>query len=218
MTYRQFSSITSYRDWRRRYSRSIIDHGVRFAVTRTLLKMVEPDGKGLEWRLPPRLYTFAGLITLISAYAPTLTLKPETRDGFYTNLNDVIKNIHISNHLLLGDFNARVSADHDSWSSCLGSFGVGKKNENRQRPRELWSYHGLCVTNSISRRIHNKECHGVTLDQSIGTCSTWSLLDVQASSTCFSLAHTTALIVTPTVHKNAARSNCYQGNFNAPNM
>ena len=99
--------------------------------------MVEPDGKGLEWRLPPRLYTFAGLITLISAYAPTLTLKPETRDEFYTNLNDVIKNIHISYRLLLADFNARVSADHDSWSSCLGSFGVGKKNENRQRLLEL---------------------------------------------------------------------------------
>ena len=99
--------------------------------------MVEPGGKGLEWRLPPRLYTFAGLITLISAYAPTLTLKPETRDEFYTNLNDVIKNIHISYRLLLADFNARVSAGHDSWSSCLGSFGVGKKNENRQRLLEL---------------------------------------------------------------------------------
>ena len=78
--------------------------------------MVEPDGKGLEWRLPPRLYTFAGLITLISAYAPTLTLKPETRDEFYTNLNDVIKNIHISNHLLLGDFNARVFLLGFLWS------------------------------------------------------------------------------------------------------
>ena len=107
--------------------------------------MVEPGGKGLEWRLPPRLYSFAGLIPLISAYAPTLTLKPETRDEFYANLNDVIKNIHISNHLLLGDFNARVSADHDSWSSCLGSFG--KINENGKHLLELCSYHGLCVTN-----------------------------------------------------------------------
>ena len=82
------------------------------AVRRTLLKMVEPGDKGSEWRLPPRLYTFAGLVTLISTYAPTFTLTPETRDEFYTNLNDVIKNIHNSNHLvLLDDFNARVSAD-----------------------------------------------------------------------------------------------------------
>ena len=81
------------------------------AVRRTSLKMVEPGDKGSEWRLPPRLYTFAGLVALISTYAPTFTLTPETRDEFYTNLKDAIKNIN-SNHLvLLDDFNARVSAD-----------------------------------------------------------------------------------------------------------
>ena len=77
--------------------------------------MIEPGDKGSECLLCLRLYTFAGLVTLISAYAPTLTSTPEARDEFYTNLNDAIKNIHNSNHLfLLGDFKARVSADHDS--------------------------------------------------------------------------------------------------------
>lgn len=50
--------------------------------------------------------------------------------------------------LLLGNFNARVGLDHDSWPSCLGRFGVCKINENGQRLLELCSYHGLCVTNS----------------------------------------------------------------------
>ena len=48
-----------------------------------------------------------------------------------TYLNDTMKNIHSSDHLvLLGDFNARVGAYHESWSSCLCCFGVGKINEN----------------------------------------------------------------------------------------
>ncbi|KAL7891112.1 hypothetical protein AOLI_G00005880 [Acnodon oligacanthus] len=85
-------------------------------------------------------------VTLISSYALHLTF---TKDEFYTNLNDVIKNIHSSEHLVfLGDLNARVGGDPDSWPSCLGSFEVGKINENGQRLLELSSYHSLCVTNS----------------------------------------------------------------------
>ena len=100
-------------------------------------------------RLTLRLQTSDGPVTLVSAYAPTLTSTPEAKDEFYTNLSDVIKNIPDNEHLvLLGDFHARVGADHDSWPSCLGHFGVGKINENGQRLLELCSYHGLCVTNS----------------------------------------------------------------------
>ncbi|KAL7886731.1 hypothetical protein AOLI_G00044520 [Acnodon oligacanthus] len=67
------------------------------------------DDKGSERLLTFRLHTSEGPVTLISAYAPTLTSTPEAKDEFYTNLNDVIKNIHSSEHLvLLGDLNARV--------------------------------------------------------------------------------------------------------------
>lgn len=46
----------------------------------------------------------------------------------------------VKEHLiLLGDLNARVGADYNSWPSCLGPFGDG------QCLLELCSYHGLCV-------------------------------------------------------------------------
>ncbi|XP_071483240.1 craniofacial development protein 2-like [Diadema antillarum] len=111
--------------------------------------MVEPGDKGSDRLLTLRLQTSDGPVTLVSAYAPTLASTPEAKDEFYSNLSDVIRNIPDNEHLvLLGDFNARVGADHDSWPSCLGHFGVGKINENGQRLLELCSFHGLCVTNS----------------------------------------------------------------------
>ena len=71
-------------------------------------------------------------------YAPTLSATPDTKDMFYENLASIIRNIPNKEQVVvLGDFNARVGADHDSWPSCLGQFGVGKMNENEQRLLEL---------------------------------------------------------------------------------
>ncbi|XP_072171826.1 craniofacial development protein 2-like [Diadema setosum] len=110
--------------------------------------MVEPDDKGSERLLILRLQTSDGPVTLVSAYTPTLPSTPEAKDEFYTNLSDILRNIPDNEHLVhLGDFNARVGADHDSWPSYLGYFDVGRINENGQRLLELCSFHGLCVTN-----------------------------------------------------------------------
>ena len=49
----------------------------------------------------------------------------------------------------MGDFNARVGTDQDSWPSCLGQFGVGKTNDNGQKLLELSTYYSQCVANSF---------------------------------------------------------------------
>ena len=48
---------------------------------------------------------------------------------------------------ILGDFNARVGVDHNSWPICLGQFCTGKINENGQRLLEFCCHHGLCISN-----------------------------------------------------------------------
>lgn len=103
--------------------------------------MVEPGSGGSE-RLPTlRLNTTEGPVTLVSVYAPTLSATPDAKDEFYKNLSSTIRNIPSTEQLvLLGDFNARVGADNDSWPSCLGPFGVGKMNENGQRLLELCTF------------------------------------------------------------------------------
>lgn len=125
------------------------DHGVGFAVKNGLLGMIEPGSNGSERILTLRLNTTEGPITLVSVYAPTLTSAPDKKDEFYENLASILRNIPSKEQVvLLGDFNARVGADHDSWPSCLGQFGVGKMNENGQRLLELCTYHDLCIANS----------------------------------------------------------------------
>lgn len=43
--------------------------------------------------------------------------------------------------VLLGDFNTRLGADHDSRYSGLAQFRVGKMSDNGQRLLELYMYH-----------------------------------------------------------------------------
>ena len=90
------------------------------------------------------------LIKLISAYAPTLTSSAEAKDMFYEELSTVVCGIPASQPLyILGDFNARIGADHDSWMTCLGHFGVGRMNDNGQRMLEFCCHPNLCITNTF---------------------------------------------------------------------
>ena len=134
--------------WQGKTSDEHREHGVGFAVKNSLLSMIEPGSNGSERLLTLRLNTTDGPITLVSVYAPTLSSTPDAKDEFYEKLASTIGNIPSHEQLvLLGDFNARVGADHDSWPSCLGHFGVGKMNENGQRLLEMCTYHDLCITN-----------------------------------------------------------------------
>ena len=103
-----------------------------------------------------------------------LSATPDAKDEFYENLASTIRNIPSTEQLvLLGNFNARVGADNDSWPSCLGPFGVGKMNENGQQLLKLCVFHNLCITNSFFktkpqhkvswRHLHSKHWHQLDL-------------------------------------------------------
>ena len=136
------------------------DHGVGFAVKNSLLKIVELGEDGNERLLTLRLHTTNGTATLVSAYAPTLYSADEVKDAFYERLHHIISKTPKQDHLiLLGDFNARVGTDYESWTPCLGKFGIGKQNSNGLRLLELCTLHNLCVTNSF---FQTKPLHKVS--------------------------------------------------------
>ena len=70
-------------------------------------------------------------LTIISAYAPTMTYADEEKEAFYQLLSNTIhatpKNDKL---LLLGDFNARVGSNCTAWPSVLGPHGMEKENSH----------------------------------------------------------------------------------------
>jgi len=136
--------------WQGKSHDSIREHGVGFAVRNTLLSSITPPAEGNERLLTLKLNTSTGPANLICAYAPTLNATNETKDKFYDDLSSSISSINSTEaFFILGDFNARVGADHNSWPTCLGHHGIGKMNENGQRLLELCCFHNLCITNTF---------------------------------------------------------------------
>ena len=67
-----------------------------------------------------RLCTVQGNILVISAYAPTLRADSTVKDSFYEDLEELIRSAGDKDRIvLLGDMNARVGDDHESWKGCL---------------------------------------------------------------------------------------------------
>ena len=49
-------------------------------------------------------------------HAQTMTNPDEVKDKFYNDFDDVISEMpHTNKLILLGDFNARVGTDHQTW-------------------------------------------------------------------------------------------------------
>ena len=132
-------------------------HGVGFAVKNSLLKVTEPPVNGSARILTIRLSTRAGCANILSVCATTLCSTADCKDQFYEELDVAFGNIPKTEQLyILGDFNARVGADHEAWPTCLGHHGMMKMNENGQRLLELCCHFGLSNTNTF---FGNKLCH-----------------------------------------------------------
>ena len=88
--------------------------------------------------------------TIVRPYAPTMTNPEEVKDKFNDNLDSVISAAPRSDKLiLLGDFNARVGSDHQTWEGVIGSEGVGKCNSNGLLLLRKCAEHELLISNTV---------------------------------------------------------------------
>ena len=108
--------------------------GFGLAVKTTLVGKLAGPPKGVNDRLMTmRLPLSHGqkYISIVSAYAPTMTNPAETKDKFYEDLNTVITAVPNADKLIiLGDFAARGGRDSVSWDGVIGKHGVGNCNSN----------------------------------------------------------------------------------------
>ena len=90
--------------------------------------------------------------TIVSTYAPTRTNPDEVKDKLYDDFDSVISAAPWTDRLiLLGDFNARVGTDHQTWEGVIGSEGVGKCNSNGLLLLRKCAEHELLITNTVFR-------------------------------------------------------------------
>ena len=88
--------------------------------------------------------------TLFSVYAPTLQADSSEKDKFYADLRRLLKNVPGSDKIIiLGDFNARVGRDSDTWKAIIGKHGVGGCNDNGRLLLEFCAELQLTITNTI---------------------------------------------------------------------
>ena len=140
--------------WSGRKEEERREAGVGFAIKSSLVNKLDSPPKGINDRLMTvRLpLTEKKFVTLISAYAPTMTNPDETKDKFYEDLVDTISSVPNTDKLIiLGDFNARVGQDHTTWPGILGKQGLGKCNSNGHLLLETCAAHELLITNTVFR-------------------------------------------------------------------
>ena len=81
-----------------------------------------------------------------------MTNPGEVKDKFYDDLDSVISAAPRTDKLiLLGDFNARVGTDYQTWEGVTGSEGVRKCNSNGLLLLRKCAEHELLITNTVFR-------------------------------------------------------------------
>ena len=134
--------------------------GVGFAIKSDLVDKIErPSGisdRIMKLRIPLACGRF---LSILSVYAPTLQASEEITLTFYQALRETITSIPKEEKLiLLGDFNARVGTDWETWDA-LGHFGIGKMNNTGLKLLELCTELNLVICNTS---FHQKKIHKTT--------------------------------------------------------
>ena len=140
--------------WSGRKSEERREAGVGFAIKTELVGKLSGLPKGINDRLMTLRLPLTGNkhATIVSAYAPTMTNPDEVKDKFYDDLDNVISATPRTDKLiLLGDFNARVGTDHQTWEGVIGPEGVGKCNSNGLLLLRKCAEHDLLITNTVFR-------------------------------------------------------------------
>nr|VZI26344.1 unnamed protein product [Spirometra erinaceieuropaei] len=97
------------------------------------------------------------LVTISSVYAPPMTGPDKARDKFYEDLHAVLTSVPKADKwIILGDFNARVGADHVAWREVLGPHGLQGSNGNGLLLRTC-AEHRFILTNTSFRLPRREE-------------------------------------------------------------
>ena len=100
-------------------------------------------------------------ITVIQFYAPTSNTEEAEVEWFYEDLQDFLELTPKKDvFFIIGDWNAKVGSQETP--GVTGKFGLGIRNEARQRLIEFCQENALVITNTFFQQ-HKRICEYVTL-------------------------------------------------------
>ena len=140
--------------WSGRAAEDRREAGVGFAVRNELVTKLSSLPQGINDRLMTMKVPLSGgkQATIISAYAPTMTNPDDIKEKFYEDLHSLVISTPASEKLIiLGDFNARVGSDHQTWDGVIGMNGIGRCNSNGLLLLQFCAEHELLITNTVFR-------------------------------------------------------------------
>ena len=115
--------------WSGRGSQERRESGVGFAIEESITRKLEHEPVSISDRLMTIILPLGKntYVTIISAYAPTMTNPDDVKENFYSCLRTVIRKLPPGDKLvLIGDFNARVGTDAKRWPGVIGYHDIGK--------------------------------------------------------------------------------------------
>ena len=96
-------------------------------------------------------------ITVIQAYAPTSNIEEAEVELFYEDLQDLLELTPKKDVLfIIGDWNAKVGSQEKP--GVTGEFGLGIRNEARQRLIEFCQENALVIANTPFQQ-HKRRCY-----------------------------------------------------------
>ena len=131
--------------------------GVGFAIQSSYICHIDKLPKGVSERLMTMRIRLSGknYATIVSAYAPTMTYPDEEKENFYESLKTTIGRVPRSDKLIvLGDFNARVGRDHETWERVIGHHGMGNENANGSLLLNMCAEYQLTITNTLFQQAN----------------------------------------------------------------
>ena len=108
------------------------------AVADRLVPMVTEVTPINERIMRLRISHYAGVISLVSVYAPTKVSEFFMKKAFYALVQMVVDSCSKGDILIvLDDFNATTGTDRDGYESCAGPHGSGSRDEKSSMPLDF---------------------------------------------------------------------------------
>ena len=97
-------------------------------------------------------------ITVIHVYAPTSSSSDEDVEAFYSDIENAIAKTGKKDVIILtGDWNAKVGHDNTDWTTVMGKYGYGDRNERGERLLEFATIHNLYICNTRFEQKPNRK-------------------------------------------------------------